>query len=66
MLGEAQAGVPRHVPADLEQPAHSEAELRAEFQERMSGNICRCAAYPNIIAAIGDVAGQGTKSGSKA
>jgi xanthine dehydrogenase YagT iron-sulfur-binding subunit len=29
----------------------------AEIRERMSGNICRCAAYPNIVAAIRDVAG---------
>jgi xanthine dehydrogenase YagT iron-sulfur-binding subunit len=28
----------------------------AEIRERMSGNICRCAAYPNIVAAIADVA----------
>jgi xanthine dehydrogenase YagT iron-sulfur-binding subunit len=28
----------------------------AEIRERMSGNICRCAAYPNIVAAIRDVA----------
>jgi xanthine dehydrogenase YagT iron-sulfur-binding subunit len=28
---------------------------RTEIRERMSGNICRCAAYPNIIAAIRDV-----------
>ena len=28
----------------------------AEIRERMSGNLCRCAAYPNILAAIGDVA----------
>jgi xanthine dehydrogenase YagT iron-sulfur-binding subunit len=28
----------------------------AEIRERMSGNICRCGAYPNIVAAIGDVA----------
>ncbi|WP_066044019.1 (2Fe-2S)-binding protein [Herbiconiux solani] len=27
-----------------------------EIQEFMSGNLCRCAAYPNIIAAIEDVA----------
>ena len=27
------------------------------YCERMSGNICRCAAYPNIIAAMNDVAG---------
>jgi xanthine dehydrogenase YagT iron-sulfur-binding subunit len=59
MLGELKAGVPSHVTADLDSPAHSEAELR----ERMSGNICRCAAYPNIIAAIEDVAGFGSAKG---
>ena len=62
MLGELKAGVPSHVTADLDNLAHSEAELR----ERMSGNICRCAAYPNIIAAIEDVAGIGQKSGDQA
>ena len=30
----------------------------AEIRERMSGNICRCAAYPNIVAAILDAAGK--------
>jgi xanthine dehydrogenase YagT iron-sulfur-binding subunit len=29
----------------------------AEIRERMSGNLCRCSAYPNIVAAIRDVAG---------
>jgi len=54
MLGEIKAGVPSHVTGDLAAaPNLSDAELR----ERMSGNICRCAAYPNIIAAIGEVAG---------
>ena len=62
MLGELKAGVPSHVTADLASPRPSEAELR----ERMSGNICRCAAYPNIIAAIEDVAGIGQKSGDQA
>jgi xanthine dehydrogenase YagT iron-sulfur-binding subunit len=33
----------------------------AEVRERMSGNICRCAAYPNIIAAIRDVAEGGRR-----
>ena len=33
-------------------PAASAAEIR----ERMSGNICRCSAYPNIVEAIMDVA----------
>ena len=30
-----------------------------EIREYMSGNLCRCGAYPNIVAAIRDVAGQG-------
>jgi xanthine dehydrogenase YagT iron-sulfur-binding subunit len=30
----------------------------AEIRERMSGNICRCGAYPNIVAAIRKAAGQ--------
>jgi xanthine dehydrogenase YagT iron-sulfur-binding subunit len=55
MLSEANAGWPSHATADVasRQIALSDAEIR----ERMSGNICRCAAYPNIIAAIRDVAG---------
>jgi xanthine dehydrogenase YagT iron-sulfur-binding subunit len=37
------------------------AELTdAEIRERMSGNICRCAAYPNIVAAIKQTAGMPT------
>jgi xanthine dehydrogenase YagT iron-sulfur-binding subunit len=31
----------------------------AEIRERMSGNICRCSAYPQILEAIRDVAGPG-------
>ena len=30
-----------------------------EIRERMSGNLCRCGAYANIVAAIRDVASQG-------
>jgi xanthine dehydrogenase YagT iron-sulfur-binding subunit len=52
VLDEINAGVPSHVSADLQNIALSEAEIR----ERMSGNICRCAAYPNIVAAIREVA----------
>ncbi len=51
MLEEIKAGVPSHVTADLAEIVFSDAEVR----ERMSGNICRCAAYPNIVAAIRDV-----------
>jgi len=60
VLGEIKAGIPSHATANLtEKPLLSNAELR----ERMSGNICRCGAYSNIIDAITEVAGTG---GSKA
>jgi xanthine dehydrogenase YagT iron-sulfur-binding subunit len=50
MLAESRQGMPSYVTGDLTQPA---AELTdVEIRERMSGNICRCAAYPNIVAAI--------------
>lgn len=53
MLGEIEAGIPSHVTSDLTAPvALSEAEIR----ERMSGNICRCGAYSNIVEAITEVA----------
>jgi len=49
MLDEVKSGSPSHVSDDLEgAPELSAAEIR----ERMSGNLCRCAAYPNIVDAI--------------
>ena len=58
MLAESQLGMPSYVTEDLAQVA---VELTdAEIRERMSGNICRCAAYPNIVAAIKQVAGTPT------
>jgi xanthine dehydrogenase YagT iron-sulfur-binding subunit len=39
--------------------AEGRARDEAEIREFMSGNICRCGAYPNIVAAIGDVAKNG-------
>lgn len=53
MLGEVEAGWPSHASADI---AAAITLDDAEIRERMSGNICRCAAYPNIVAAIRDVA----------
>ncbi|NYF33709.1 aldehyde dehydrogenase iron-sulfur subunit PaoA [Sphingopyxis sp. JAI108] len=54
VLDEIEAGIPSHVTADL----NAAPPLTAtEIRERMSGNICRCGAYSNIIAAITDVAG---------
>lgn len=53
MLAEAAAGWPSHATANV---GSREIELTdVEIRERMSGNICRCAAYPNIVAAIRDV-----------
>lgn len=54
MLAEARAGWPSHVTADVASPRVVLTD--AEIRERMSGNICRCAAYPNIVAAIRGVA----------
>ncbi len=53
VLGEIKAGIPSHVTADLTaQPQATPEEMR----ERMSGNICRCGAYSNIVEAITEVA----------
>ena len=54
VLAEIRAGVPSHVSADFTaQPRITNDEVR----ERMSGNICRCGAYSNILEAISEVAG---------
>jgi xanthine dehydrogenase YagT iron-sulfur-binding subunit len=54
VLDEIRQGQPSHVTGDITQrPLLSVDELR----ERMSGNICRCGAYSNIIDAIGEVGG---------
>jgi len=56
LLAEHKAGWPSHVTADV---ATAPALSDTEIAERMSGNICRCAAYANIVAAIRDVAEEG-------
>jgi xanthine dehydrogenase YagT iron-sulfur-binding subunit len=62
MLDEVKQGIPSHVTADLNaRPLLSPMEMR----ERMSGNICRCGAYSNIIDAIAEVAGV-SSAGDKA
>lgn len=58
MLDELCSGQPSYVTADLDHVAElDEAELDEEIRERMSGNLCRCAAYVNIVAAIRQAAG---------
>lgn len=52
-LEEIRAGIPSHVTEDIVGPV---SVTPAEIRERMSGNICRCGAYSNILAAIEDVA----------
>ncbi|QHI97081.1 aldehyde dehydrogenase iron-sulfur subunit [Xylophilus rhododendri] len=53
-LGEIRAGIPSHVSVNLIANPKATAE---EIRERMSGNICRCGAYSNILDAIQEVAG---------
>jgi xanthine dehydrogenase YagT iron-sulfur-binding subunit len=53
LLAEHDAGWPSYVTADV---ATAPALTDVEIAERMSGNICRCSAYPNIVAAIREVA----------
>jgi xanthine dehydrogenase YagT iron-sulfur-binding subunit len=52
MLNEAAEGVPSHVTTDITHPPGVEDLSSEEIRERMSGNICRCGAYPNIVDAI--------------
>ncbi len=56
MLREAQAGWPSAVSADL--TAEHVTLDDDEIRERMSGNLCRCAAYANMVPAIMQVAQQ--------
>jgi xanthine dehydrogenase YagT iron-sulfur-binding subunit len=53
VLAEHAAGWPSYATADV---AAAPVLSDGEIAERMSGNICRCSAYPNIVAAIRDVA----------
>jgi len=55
MLEEARRGEPSQVTEDLD--AGTVVLTDEEIRERMSGNICRCSAYPQILEAIRDVAG---------
>ena len=59
MLDEVARGWPSAVTDDLTRPA----ELTdAEIRERMAGNLCRCAAYPHIVAAVRETAASVVKA----
>ncbi|NMH97052.1 2Fe-2S iron-sulfur cluster-binding protein [Pseudonocardia acidicola] len=55
VLAEAADGWPSVVTEDL--TADTVTLDAAEIRERMSGNLCRCGAYVNIVAAVSEVAG---------
>ena len=54
VLDEIKDGIPSHATEDVTDRPRVTAD---EMRERMSGNICRCGAYSNIIEAMSDVAG---------
>jgi xanthine dehydrogenase YagT iron-sulfur-binding subunit len=59
MIEEAEAGWPSAATPDLSRPFGVADLSKAEVRERMSGNLCRCACYPNIVQAVADAAGRG-------
>ena len=56
MIEEAKAGWPSAATADPRRPFALADLSRAEIRERMSGNLCRCACYPNIVDAVAEAA----------
>ncbi|HEY3740094.1 MAG TPA: 2Fe-2S iron-sulfur cluster-binding protein [Bryobacteraceae bacterium] len=61
MLEEARRGMPSAVTTDLKSSAHLTLTVD-EVRERMAGNICRCGAYPNIIASVLAAASAGARA----
>jgi xanthine dehydrogenase YagT iron-sulfur-binding subunit len=54
VIEEAKAGWPSAATPDVRKPFTVADLSHAEIRERMSGNLCRCACYPNIVAAVAD------------
>src|SRR5436190_15524893 len=59
MIEEAKAGWPSAATTDLSKRLTIADLSDVEIRERMSGNLCRCACYPNIVAAIGEATRRG-------
>ena len=55
LMNEAKNGEASYVTDNIRQKPRSVKLSDDEIRERMSGNICRCGAYPNILAAIREV-----------
>jgi aerobic-type carbon monoxide dehydrogenase small subunit (CoxS/CutS family) len=62
VLDEIKAGIPSHVSTSL---TESPQVIDAEIRERMSGNICRCGAYSNIVEAITEVSERKARNPSR-
>jgi xanthine dehydrogenase YagT iron-sulfur-binding subunit len=58
VIQEAKAGWPSAATTDVTKSFSISDLSKAEVRERMSGNLCRCACYPNIVDAITDAAGR--------
>jgi xanthine dehydrogenase YagT iron-sulfur-binding subunit len=58
MLAEVRAGWPSAATTDLTSDVSVAGLTAAEIRERISGNLCRCACYPNIVDAISDAGSQ--------
>src|SRR5271155_3681199 len=58
MIEEAKAGWPSAATADATKSFRLSDLSNTEIRERMSGNLCRCACYPNIVDAVADVTGR--------
>jgi xanthine dehydrogenase YagT iron-sulfur-binding subunit len=59
LIEEAKAGWPSAATADVRKPFSLADLSEPEIRERMSGNLCRCACYPNIVDAVAEAAGRG-------
>jgi xanthine dehydrogenase YagT iron-sulfur-binding subunit len=64
VIEEARAGWPSAATADVTRPFTPADLSEAEIRERMSGNLCRCACYPNIVNAMAEAAGRAIQSRS--
>jgi len=56
VIAEAKAGWPSAATADLRASFTLTDLSKAEIRERMSGNLCRCSCYPNIVDAVAEAA----------
>jgi xanthine dehydrogenase YagT iron-sulfur-binding subunit len=58
VIEEAKAGWPSAATADVRSPFTLADLSSPEIRERMSGNLCRCACYPNIVDAVAEAVGK--------